>query len=73
MSTQSFVIVGRPFAEVSDHSQIMKEMYYETKGVRISVFYIRVVSIGVVVTLSSKVVVLRIGTLYVNCISIRVV
>lgn len=32
MSTQSLVVMGRSFAEVSDHAQLMEEMHREACG-----------------------------------------
>lgn len=33
MSTQSLIIVGRSFVEVSDHTQVIEAMHHEAQGV----------------------------------------
>lgn len=32
MATQSLIVVGRSFTELSDHAQVMEEMHHEAQG-----------------------------------------
>lgn len=65
MSTQFLVIVDKSFDKVSDHSQLMKDIYHESQG-RDKGCEIKVDLVGCIFAHDSQEVVLRVDTLRAN-------
>lgn len=72
MATHSLFAARRSFMDVSNHVQIMNEMLVMPKGVAIRGSIIKVVLMGTIVAHSSKVQVVRVGTLHANLNRLRV-
>lgn len=72
MSIQSLDAVGMTFPEVYDQSQLMERYITITKGRTIKVCDITIGLVGVIIALSSEVLVLKVSTLHVNYFNIRV-